>query len=153
MHNIEEIQKSITCFTLPENMTLIDYGRLKKEGELKVQNHESGSGSKLRSRYIFLFNKLILMSKAVNNECYKLKESLSVQDYRVEELPVNQENNSTINHNQSGSENIRAAKVSSKSFLRRDSSRWTHAFLLVHVKQVNCYTGKVLFRIKLIFVR
>ena len=48
IHNIKEIQKSITMFSLPENMTLIDYGRLKKDGELKVQSHESGSGSKLR---------------------------------------------------------------------------------------------------------
>ena len=53
MHNIREIQKSITMFSLPENMSLIDYGRLKKDGELKVQSHESGSGSKLR-KFTFL---------------------------------------------------------------------------------------------------
>ena len=62
MHNIREIQKSITMFSLPENMSLIDYGRLKKDGELKVQSHESGSGSKLRE---YMYRKIAICSRSL----------------------------------------------------------------------------------------
>ena len=78
LHNINVIENSISALTMPDNTSLKDYGRLKKDGELKVQSHELGNGTKHRQRYIFLFDKLILMSKPNSNDTYKLKELLRV---------------------------------------------------------------------------
>lgn len=75
------------------------------------------------------------MSKAVNSECYKLKESLSVQDYKVQELPANEHGTNTLPNSHGGEVRQLGRRV-----MRRDSSRWTHAFLLVHVQQQNVYT-------------
>lgn len=130
IHNINVIQNSITALTMPDNTSLKDYGRLKKDGELKVQSHEQGAG-KHRQRYIFLFDNLILMSKSTRDDTYKLKELLRVADYQVQEVAAGSEGPS------SSSEVVRTA---SRRVLRRDSTRWTHAFLLVHVERSNAYT-------------
>lgn len=129
IHNINVIQNSITALTMPDHTSLKDYGRLRKDGELKVQSHEQGTGTKHRQRYIFLFDKLILMSKSTRDDTYKLKELLRVADYQVQEL--------TEPHQVSSREVVR---TTSRRVLRRDSSRWTHAFLLVHVERTNAYT-------------
>ena len=86
LHNINVIENSISALNMPDNTSLKDYGRLKKDGELKVQSHELGNGTKHRQRYIFLFDKLILMSKTNSNDTYKLKELLRVADYNVQEI-------------------------------------------------------------------
>jgi hypothetical protein len=52
IHNIKEIQDSITDWNMPAGMTLKDYGRLRKDGELKVQSHDANSGAKHKFRYI-----------------------------------------------------------------------------------------------------
>lgn len=130
IHNINVIQNSITALTMPDNTSLKDYGRLKKDGELKVQSHEQGTGTKHRQRYIFLFDNLILMSKSARDDTYKLKELLRVADYQVQDLTGSEGASSS-------SEVVRTA---SRRVLRRDSTRWTHAFLLVHVERSNAYT-------------
>jgi hypothetical protein len=132
MHNINVIQNSITSWTMPDNTSLKDYGRLLKDGELKVQSHEQGTGTKHRQRYIFLFDKLILMVKSTSDDTYKLKELIRVAEYEVQELSASEFNSHT-----SGSDVVRAA---SRRVMRRDSSRWTHAFMLVHVNRANAFT-------------
>ena len=137
LHNLEVIEKSIASLEMPSNSSLKDYGRLRKDGELKVQSHDSGSGNKLRTRYIFLFDKLILMSKSIGREdSYKLKELLRVSDYKVQDV-LTDNNSSSNNTHSTTSEVVRAA---GRRVMRRDSSRWTHAFLLVHAEKTNCYT-------------
>lgn len=131
IHNITEIQKSISSLKMPENRSLKEYGRLRKDGELKVQSHDPELGSKHRSRYLFLFDMLILMSKSIKDETYKIKELLRVEDYRVQDIP------SSDSSSMSSSEVVKAA---SRRVMRRDSSRWTHAFLLAHIEKANAYT-------------
>ena len=41
---IREIQKSITEWNMPPGLELKDYGRLRKDSELKVQCHGDGGG-------------------------------------------------------------------------------------------------------------
>ena len=59
---------------------------------------------------------------------YKLKELLRVSDYLVQDIVNNESNSSNV------------SDVKFRRVIRRDSSRWTHAFLLVHVQKINCYT-------------
>ena len=75
------------------------------------------------------------MSKAVNSECYKLKESLPVHDYKVQELPTNDHGSSTLSNSHGGE-----VRQFGRRVMRRDSSRWTHSFLLVHHQHQNVYT-------------
>ena len=44
-----------------ENLSLRDYGRLIKDGELKMRSHEDGSRQKLR--YVFIFNRGVIFCK------------------------------------------------------------------------------------------
>ncbi|XP_052093575.1 proto-oncogene vav-like isoform X1 [Mytilus californianus] len=87
---IQEIQNSIGDLQMPPNTTLKDYGRLQKDGELKVKNHVD---NKTRVRYIFLFDKVMLMCKSrtvdkfFSGETYNFKEAIILAAFRVEDLP------------------------------------------------------------------
>ncbi len=85
-------------------------------------------------RYIFIFDKLILMSKASRGDCYGHKESLKTEDYKVQDLSPAE---AGLNTSQSSGDMVRAA---GRRVMRRDSSRWTHAFMLVHKEEHNAYT-------------
>ena len=159
LHNINVIENSISALTMPDNTSLKDYGRLKKDGELKVQSHELGNGTKHRQRYIFLFDKLILMSKPNSNDTYKLKELLRVAGKRKEVawllqtkyvpfvmfFNIHWKNFTDYNVQEINSSKEILSKnngfaASRQRVMRRDSSRWSHAFLLVHVDRTNVYT-------------
>ncbi|XP_056010758.1 proto-oncogene vav-like isoform X33 [Ostrea edulis] len=90
---INEIQNSIGDLQMylpktPANTTLKDYGRLQKDGELKVKNH---TDNKIRIRYIFLFDKVMLMCKA-RGESYSFKEAIILAVYKVhDQQPANRE--------------------------------------------------------------
>ena len=133
LHNLDVIQKSIASLEMPSNSSLKDYGRLRKDGELKVQSHDAGTGNKLRTRYIFLFDKLILMSKSMREDNYKLKELLRVSDYKVQDVPTDNSGSS----NNTTTDVVRAA---GRRIYRRDSSRWTHSFLLVQHAEKTAFT-------------
>ncbi|XP_078325478.1 guanine nucleotide exchange factor VAV3-like isoform X4 [Crassostrea virginica] len=92
---IQEIQNSIGDLQMPQNTTLKDYGRLQKDGELKVKNH---TDNKIRIRYIFLFDKVMLMCKAkmvdrlFSGESYSFKEAIILAVYKVhDQQPTNRE--------------------------------------------------------------
>ncbi|XP_056010756.1 protein vav-like isoform X31 [Ostrea edulis] len=92
---INEIQNSIGDLQMPANTTLKDYGRLQKDGELKVKNH---TDNKIRIRYIFLFDKVMLMCKArmvdrlFSGESYSFKEAIILAVYKVhDQQPANRE--------------------------------------------------------------
>ncbi|KAK3088015.1 hypothetical protein FSP39_013478 [Pinctada imbricata] len=76
---IAEIQNSISDLEMPAKTSLKDYGRLQKDGELRVKNH---SDNKMRIRYIFLFDKVMLMCKA-RGETYSFKEAIILAMYKV----------------------------------------------------------------------
>ena len=109
---IKKIQVSITDWNIADiNMELKDYGRLRKDSELKIQSHDNTSKTKVR--YVFVFDKMVLICKSTRGEHYSFKEGLKVGDYKVQD-------------------------VSSRR-LSRDT-RWAHSFLLVHKDNLHAYT-------------
>ena len=52
LHNILTIQKSIAALEMPNNASLKDYGKLRKDGELKV----SGQMQRKHERNVILFS-------------------------------------------------------------------------------------------------
>ena len=56
LHIIREIQASITDWNMPQGVELKDYGRLRKDSELKVQSHDTNVKTKVR--YVFVFDKV-----------------------------------------------------------------------------------------------
>lgn len=51
---------SIYDLKMPDGMELKDYGRLQKDGELRIRGHDD---TRLKSRYVFIFDKVMLMCK------------------------------------------------------------------------------------------
>ncbi|XP_077504211.1 proto-oncogene vav-like isoform X2 [Amblyomma americanum] len=91
---IADIQASITDVDLPQNMELKDYGRLLKDGELKIRSHDDNN--KIKNRYIFIFDRMMLMCKSTKimdklfgGEQYIYKSSLALCDYRLDNAPAN----------------------------------------------------------------
>ena len=79
---IKKIQVSITDWNIADiNMELKDYGRLRKDSELKIQSHDNTSKTKVR--YVFVFDKMLLICKSTRGEHYSFKEGLKVADYKV----------------------------------------------------------------------
>lgn len=81
---ISDIQRSIIDLEMPPNTELKDYGRILKDGEVKMRSYEV---SKLKTRYIFIFDKVMLMCKPVRGDQYSYREALILADYRVGEIP------------------------------------------------------------------
>ncbi|XP_055933228.1 protein vav-like isoform X2 [Argiope bruennichi] len=88
---IRDIQASITDLRMPEDLELKDYGRLLKDGELKIRSHDD---NRLKNRYVFIFDKVMLMCKStrimdklLGGEQYSFKEALVLLDYKVEDVP------------------------------------------------------------------
>ncbi|XP_028158847.1 protein vav isoform X2 [Ostrinia furnacalis] len=61
---------------------LAAYGRLLLDGELKVKAHED---QKLKTRYVFVFDKLMLLCKPVKDNQYSYRVGVRLAEYRVEE--------------------------------------------------------------------
>lgn len=80
---ISDIQTSITDLEMPEKTQLRDYGRLQKDGELRMK---SPDGNKIKNRYVFIFDKVMLMCKSIRGEQYSYKEALILADYTIQEL-------------------------------------------------------------------
>ncbi|XP_061164201.1 guanine nucleotide exchange factor VAV2-like isoform X3 [Saccostrea echinata] len=109
---INEIQASIGDLQMPANTTLKDYGRLQKDGELKVKNH---TDNKVRIRYIFLFDKVMLMCKA-RGESYSFKEAIILAVYKVhDQQPANRET-------------------------QRRGDKWTSSFIMAKKDGSNAFT-------------
>eukprot|EP00096_Caligus_rogercresseyi_P015951 TRINITY_DN845_c0_g1_i12.p1 TRINITY_DN845_c0_g1~~TRINITY_DN845_c0_g1_i12.p1 ORF type:complete len:887 (+),score=303.30 TRINITY_DN845_c0_g1_i12:1138-3798(+) len=118
LHIIKEIESSINDWDMPEGYELKDYGRLRKDGELKVHSHDSHA-SKTKLRFVFVFDKVVLMCKPARGDHYSYKDSLKLADYKVQE------------------DRLRSSGSGGKE---SSSNRWAHSFLLVHNKNLNVYT-------------
>ena len=85
MDLIKAIQVSITDWNIQDiNMELKDYGRLRKDSELKIQSHDNPSKTKVR--YVFVFDKMLLICKQTRGDHYSFKEGLKIQDYKVQDV-------------------------------------------------------------------
>jgi len=109
---IKAIQSSITDWDIQDiNMELKDYGRWRKDSELKIQSHDNPNKTKVR--YVFCFDKMLLICKQTRGDHYSYKEGLKIKDYKVQDVTSRR--------------------------LSRDA-RWAYSFMLVHKENLNAYT-------------
>ncbi|MFH4975751.1 hypothetical protein AB6A40_002460 [Gnathostoma spinigerum] len=81
---VAAIEKSITGLEMPVGIHLIDYGRLVRDGEIKIANHGSKDGNRMKNRYIFVFDKVMIVCKSLRGNQYSYKGAYLLRDYRVE---------------------------------------------------------------------
>lgn len=79
---IRSVQRSIIDLSMPENYELTDYGRLIKDGELRIRSNEDPR-MRLKNRYVFIFDKVVLMCKTLRGVQYSYKEAIVLEEYRV----------------------------------------------------------------------
>ncbi|KAG7197853.1 hypothetical protein KM043_001665 [Ampulex compressa] len=108
---IKDIQTSIIDWDIPENVQLKDFGRLLRDGELKVKAH---GDQRTKARYAFVFEQVVLICKAGRGDQYCYRETLRLDAYRVED------------HTKRGT-------------LTRDT-RWAYQWMLVHKQAYTAYT-------------
>lgn len=60
---IDEIEASIVDLSMPQNVKLHDYGRVNYDGEIKMAESTANSYGKPKQRYVFLFDKVIVVCK------------------------------------------------------------------------------------------
>ncbi|XP_014484352.1 PREDICTED: protein vav isoform X3 [Dinoponera quadriceps] len=108
---IKDIQASIIDWDVPEDAQLKDFGRLLRDGELKVKAH---GDQRIKARYAFIFEQVVLICKAGRGDQYCYRETLRLDDYRLEDHI-------------------------GRRTLGRDS-RWSYQWLLVHKQAYTAYT-------------
>ncbi|XP_078045355.1 vav guanine nucleotide exchange factor isoform X3 [Augochlora pura] len=108
---IKDIQASIIDWNIPEDAQLKDFGRLLKDGELKVKAHDD---HRTKARYAFVFEQIVLICKAGRGEQYCYRETLRLDNYRLED-------------------------VITRRTLGKDA-RWTYQWLIVHKQELTAYT-------------
>ncbi|XP_043274993.1 protein vav isoform X2 [Venturia canescens] len=108
---IKDIQSSIIDWDVPEDAQLKDFGRLLRDGELKVKAH---GDQRVKARYAFVFEQAILVCKAGRGDQYCYRETLRLDDYRLEDH-------------------------TGRRTLGKDS-RWSYQWLLVHKQAYTAYT-------------
>ncbi|XP_014677950.1 PREDICTED: guanine nucleotide exchange factor VAV2-like isoform X2 [Priapulus caudatus] len=82
---IREIQNNITDLVMPEGTELKDYGHFLKDGELRIKSH---ADNRIKNRYVFLFDKVMLMCKPSRGQFYSYKEAIILSNYSIQEQTV-----------------------------------------------------------------
>ncbi|XP_076228297.1 vav guanine nucleotide exchange factor isoform X2 [Nomia melanderi] len=108
---IKDVQASIIDWDVPEDAQLKDFGRLLRDGELKVKAH---GDQRTRVRYAFVFEQVVLICKAGRGEQYLYRETLRLDEYRLED-------------------------PTGRRTLGKDI-RWTYQWMLVHKQEYTAYT-------------
>ncbi|XP_012253065.1 protein vav isoform X2 [Athalia rosae] len=107
---IRDIQASIVDWDAA-NVKLEAFGRLLKDGELKVKPHDD---QRSKARWAFVFEQAVVICKAGRGDQYCYKETLRLDDYRLED------------------------RIERRT-LGRDA-RWSFQWLLVHKQGQTAYT-------------
>ena len=122
---------------MPAGVELKDYGRMRKDGELRVTNHDTAATPRWKTpeklRYVFVFDKILLTCKPAKGDRYSYKDSFKLSDYKIQDL------GSPTAVGILASSAILSAN-STRTLLRRESGKWTHSFMLVHTLQLNAFT-------------
>ncbi|KAJ8931541.1 hypothetical protein NQ314_015530 [Rhamnusium bicolor] len=111
---INNLQETITEWNFSSNQKLSSYGRLLKDAELRIKAHDD---QKTRSRYVFIFDKCILICKQLKGSQFAFRDLINIADYHVEEI-----------HNRP---------------LLNKEARWSYHFFLVKNDSQNAYTISV----------
>ncbi|XP_060526933.1 protein vav isoform X3 [Cylas formicarius] len=108
---INNLQETIVEWQHDADLKLSDYGKLIKDAELKIKAHDD---QKTRNRYVFVFDKCILICKQLRSNQFAFRDILNIADYHVDEI-----------HN--------------RAILNKDA-RWSYHFLLVKNDHRMVYT-------------
>ena len=82
---IRDVQRSIVDLSMPDNYELKDYGRLLKDGEVRVRCSDDPR-LRLKNRYVFIFDKVMLMCKSLRGLQYCYKDALILEEFKVSVL-------------------------------------------------------------------
>ncbi|XP_071447669.1 protein vav isoform X2 [Hetaerina americana] len=108
---MRKIQRSIVDWNMPENTELKDYGRLLKDGDLRIKAHDD---QKIKVRYVFIFDQMMLMCKTVKGDQFKFRECLRLWEYKV------------------------ADEIGRRTL--RGDARWSYQWYLYHKTEKTAYT-------------
>ncbi|KAI2808079.1 Guanine nucleotide exchange factor vav2 [Blomia tropicalis] len=111
---IADIQRSIVDLSMPDNYELKDYGRLLKDGEVRLRSHDDPK-MRLKNRYVFVFDKVVLMCKALRGLQYSYKEAIILEEFKIEE-------------------------ICAQSPISKLTKQWSHGWALVHVRTKQMFT-------------
>lgn len=108
---LKKVHDNITDWDLPNECPLHCYGRLIKDGELKIKSHDD---QKIHVRYVFIFAKIMVLCKSIRGNQFSFKEHLQLNEFFLEDLP-------------------------NRAKLNRDAS-WSFQWLLVKKNKQTVYT-------------
>ncbi|CAG9835875.1 unnamed protein product [Diabrotica balteata] len=80
---INNLQETITEWNLAPNQKLSDYGRLVKDASLRIKAHDD---QKNKNRYVFIFDKCILICKQLKGNQFAFRDLINIADYHVDEI-------------------------------------------------------------------
>ncbi|XP_070532548.1 proto-oncogene vav-like isoform X4 [Ptychodera flava] len=80
LQTITEIQQTVTEYIGDD---LKCYGRLLKDGEMKLKSHEKAAD--MKTRYVFLFDKAMLICKTRGPDCYVYKDRIDLGKFGIED--------------------------------------------------------------------
>lgn len=92
MQIVSDIEQSIIGLNMPVNTKLEDYGRLIMDGNIRIRGPNEHPKIKLphdSKRYVFVFDKVILMCKEIGPRRYQYKEALVLSEFDLEVNPIN----------------------------------------------------------------
>lgn len=109
---LKQVQENISDWELPPNFELYSFGHLLKDGELKIKAH--AGDQKTHMRYVFIFEKIMVLCKSSRNGQFIFKEYLQLNEFYVED-------------------------VCNRPILSRDS-RWSYQWVLCRKNNKDAYT-------------
>lgn len=101
---IDDIEKTITDLKMPQNTQLSDYGRLVTDGFIRIKvPHDSKTRPphdlKIKQkRYVFVFDKVMLMCKISGVRGYQYKEALVLSEYEIDINPTSSQIDTLSKH-------------------------------------------------------
>ncbi|XP_018323324.1 protein vav [Agrilus planipennis] len=79
---IKKVQENLIEWDRSSEIKLENCGRLIKDGELKVKAHDD---QKTRNRYVFIFDKVLILCKQVKGNQFAYRGSLHLPDFRLDD--------------------------------------------------------------------
>lgn len=80
---LKKVYDNITDWALPTEVPLHYYGRLIKDGELKIKSHDD---QKIHVRYVFIFTKIMVLCKPIRGNQFSFKEYLQLNEFVLEDV-------------------------------------------------------------------
>ncbi|KAF5293253.1 hypothetical protein FQA39_LY13652 [Lamprigera yunnana] len=78
---IRKLHENIIQWDISSEIKLENCGRLIKDAELKIKAHDD---QKIRNRYVFIFDKVMILCKQLKGNQFAYRDMLHLPDYRIE---------------------------------------------------------------------